>query len=136
MAGNGEVQGKKKRSRRKVGRRSRGERPYAYPYELRRKAVQLCLEGGFPLEQVARELGVGFSTLGAWVRRYRAQGEAGLQGKAWPRSPRPQVAAAVKRQAVELKRRHPAGRGAEMGGAPGARAHPSAPPLAPWGSSL
>jgi transposase-like protein len=66
--------------------------------------VQLCLEEGFPLEQVARELGVGFSTLGAWVRGYRAQGEAGLQAKARPRSPRPRVAAAVKRQAVALKR--------------------------------
>jgi transposase len=69
--------------------------------------VQLCLEEGFPLEQVARELGVGFSTLGAWVRGYRAQGEAGLQAKARARSPRPRVAAAVKRQAVALKRRHP-----------------------------
>src|SRR5574337_1230620 len=109
MEGNGEIRGRRKQSRspRKTGRRARGHRTHAYPYELRRKAVQCCLEEGFPVEQVARELGVGFSTLGAWVRRYRAQGEAGLQAKARPRSPRPQVAAAVKRQAVELKRRHP-----------------------------
>src|SRR5512134_3504092 len=105
MDGNGEVQGKRKRLR-SPRRRSKGHRTHAHPYELRRKAVQLCLEEGFPVDQVARELGVGFSTLGAWVRRYRAQGEAGLQAKARSR-PKPQVAAAVKRQAVELKRRHP-----------------------------
>src|SRR5512136_1231358 len=107
MAGNGEVPGKKRKQSRSPRRRSRGHPTHAHPYELRRKAVQLCLEEGFPVEQVARELGVGFSTLGAWVRRYRAQGEAGLQAKARPRSPRPQVAPAVKRQAVALKQRHP-----------------------------
>ncbi len=84
MEGNGEVQGKRKRPRSpwKTGRRSRGERPYAYLYELLRKAVPSCLEEGFPVEQLAREFGVDFSTLGAWVRAYRAQGEAGLQAKA------------------------------------------------------
>lgn len=84
MEGNGEVQGRRKQSR-SPRRRSRSPRPYAYPYELRRKAVRLCLEEGCPVEQVARELGVGLSTLGAWVRVYRAQGEAGLQAKARPR---------------------------------------------------
>src|SRR5512147_2875059 len=107
MAGNGKVQGQKKRTHRKAKRRGGQSHAHPYPFEVRRKAVQLCLEEGFPVEQVARELGVGFSTIGAWVRRYRAQGEAGLQAKARPRSPRPQVAAAVKRQAVELKQRHP-----------------------------
>ena len=109
MAEHGKVQGKRKRTRglRRAARRAVRPHAYSHPVELRRKAVQLCLEEGFPVKQVARELGVGFSTLGAWVRRYRAQGEAGLQGKARPRSPRPQVAAAVKRQTVELKRRQP-----------------------------
>src|SRR5512136_2143718 len=107
MEGNGEVPEKKRKQSRSPRRRASRPHPHCHPYELRRKAVQLCLEEGFPVKQVARELGVGFSTLGAWVRRYRAQGEAGLQGKARSRSPRPQVAPAVKRQAVALKRRHP-----------------------------
>jgi transposase InsO family protein len=107
MDENGKVQGKKKRTQGKAKRRAGQSHGHCYPFELRRRAVQLCLEEGFPVEQVARELGVGFSTIGAWVRRYRAQGEAGLQAKARPRSPRPQVAAAVKRQAIELKQRHP-----------------------------
>ena len=109
MEGNGEVQGKRKGTRalRRAARRAVRPHAYSHPFELRRKAVQLCLEEGFPVKQVAHDLGVGFSTLGTWVRRYRAQGEAGLQAKVRPRSPRPQVAAAVKRQALELKRRQP-----------------------------
>ncbi len=81
MEGTGEVSGKKRKQPRCTGKRRRQsprERPHAHPYELRRKAVQLCLEEGFPVAQVARELGFGLSTLGAWVRRFRAQGEAGL----------------------------------------------------------
>jgi len=70
--------------------------------------VQLCLEEGFPVEQVAREMGVGLSTLSKWVRVYRAQGEAGLQSKPTRRGrQRPKVAPVVKTQVVELKRRHP-----------------------------
>ena len=109
MDGNGEVQGKRKRARAtgKRRRRSRSPHVHAHPVELRRKAVQLCVEEGFPVEQVARDLGIGLSTLGKWIRTYRTQGEAGLQAKGRPRSTRPQVAAAVKRQAVALKRRHP-----------------------------
>jgi transposase InsO family protein len=53
-------------------------------------------------------MGVGLSTLSKWVRVYREQGEAGLQPQ--PRRGgrrRAKVAAAVKTQVVELKRRHP-----------------------------
>ncbi len=53
MEGNGEVQGKRKRLR-SPRRRSKGHRTHAYPYELRRKAVRLCLEEGFPVDQVTR----------------------------------------------------------------------------------
>jgi transposase-like protein len=60
------------------------------------------------VEQVARKIGVGQSTLSKWVRLYRDQGEVGLQSK--PRRPgrqRPKVPAAVKTHVVELKRRPP-----------------------------
>ena len=67
MAEHGEVQGKRKRTRalRRAVRRAVRPHAHSHPFELRRKAVQLCLEEGFPVKQVARELGVGFSTLGA-----------------------------------------------------------------------
>src|SRR5512134_3878456 len=106
MDGHSEGSGKKKPSKRKRGRRA--SHPHVHPVEPRRKAVQLCGEEGFPVEQVARDLRIGLSTLGKWIRTYRTQGEAGLEAKArQPRNRKPQVAPAVKRQAVALKRRHP-----------------------------
>ena len=110
MEGVNEVQEKRKKTRppRGAARRSDCPHPHSHPFEIRRKAVQLCLEEGFPVEQVAREMGVGQSTLSKWVRLYRDQGEAGLKSKPRGRGRRrPKVAAAVKTQVVELKRRHP-----------------------------
>jgi transposase len=110
MEGIDKVQGKRKKTGPRGGaaRRSIHSHPYSHPWEVRRKAVQLCLEEGFPVEGVAREMGVGRSTLSKWVRLYRDQGEAGLQSKpARASRPRPKVAAAVKAEVVELKRRHP-----------------------------
>ena len=104
------AQGKRKRTHPARGTARRSTRPHAHshPFEVRRKAVQLCLEEGFPVEQVAREMGVGHRTLGKWVRVYRAQGEAGLQSKpTHPNRQRPKVAPAVKTKVVDLKRRHP-----------------------------
>ena len=110
MEGISQVEGKRKRTRspRGAGRRSIRPHAHSHPFEIRRKAVQLCLEEGFPVEQVAREMGVGRSTLSKWVRVYRAQGEAGLQSKPTRRGrQRPKVAPVVKTKVVELKRRHP-----------------------------
>ena len=110
MEGIDKVQGKRKKTRppRGAARRSNCPHTYSHPFEVRRKAVQLCLEESFPVERVAREMGVGRSTLSKWVRLYRDQGEAGLQSKSASASrPRPKVAAAVKAEVVALKRRHP-----------------------------
>ena len=72
MEGTNEVQGKRKKTRPPRGAARRTVRPQAHshPFEVRRKAVQLCLEEGFPTERVAREMGVGLSTLSHWVRVY------------------------------------------------------------------
>ena len=56
---------KRKRTRppRGAARRSSGAHAHCHSLEVRRKAVQLCLEESFPVKQVAREMGVGRSTL-------------------------------------------------------------------------
>jgi transposase-like protein len=111
MEGTNEVERKRKKTRppRGAAKRTNGPHVYSHSFEVRRKAVPLCLEESFPVEQVAREMGVGRSTLSKWVRLYRDQGEAGLQSKPVQRNrPRPKVAPAVKTKVVELKRRHPA----------------------------
>ena len=74
--------------------------------DVKRRAVKLYVEDGFPAEVVAEELGVGHSTLSTWAKRYREQGEAALQPAGHPG--RPQVSEAAKRKAVELKRQNPA----------------------------
>jgi transposase-like protein len=71
-----EIEGKRKRKRKRKrtrpprGAAQRTVRPHAHshPFEVRRKAVQLCLEEDFPLERMAHEMGVGLSTLSHWVR--------------------------------------------------------------------
>ena len=111
MEGTNGVQRKRKKTRppRGAARRTISPHVYSHPFEVRRKAVQLCLEESFPVERVAREMGVGRSTLSKWVRLYRDQGEAGLQSKSADPSPaRPKIAAAVKTKVVNaLKRHHP-----------------------------
>jgi len=110
MEGIDQVQGKRKKTGppRGAARRSIHSHPHSHPFEVRRKAVQLCLEESFPVQQVAREMGVGLSTLSKWVRLYRDHGEAGLKSQeAGPSRQRSKVAAAVKTKVVELKRRHP-----------------------------
>src|SRR5215831_5308947 len=108
MEGTKKVQEKRRRTRPPRGAARRPVPPHAHShsFEVRRKAVQLCLEEGFPTERVAREMGVGLSTLSKWVRAYREQGEAGLQSQPGRRNrAQPKVAPAVKAKVVELKRR-------------------------------
>ena len=110
MEGIDKVQGKRKKTGppRGAARRSIHSHPHSHPFEVRRKAVQLYLEEGFSPELIARQMGVGKSTLSKWVRLYRDHGEAGLQSQeTGPSRQRPKVAAAVKTKVVELKRRHP-----------------------------
>jgi transposase-like protein len=75
-----EVQGKRKRTHPPRGWRDGPfVRTHMPPFEVRRKALQLHLEEGFPVRQVAFETGVGSSTLSNWARVYRVQGDAASQ---------------------------------------------------------
>lgn len=79
-----------------------------YPIELRLKAVKLYLEEGFKPRLIAKEMGIGLSTLAIWVRRYREAGEAGLQmPSTGQKMSRAKVAPAVQHKIVELKEQHP-----------------------------
>ena len=83
-------------------------RQRAYPPGTRLKAVRLFLEEGVPLELISKEIGVCHDTIKNWVKRYQAEGEAGLEDR--PRSPRGRkhrIAPAVKEKIAEVKRAHP-----------------------------
>jgi transposase InsO family protein len=88
------------------GGRGAAAQPYAYPVELKIKAVKLHLEEGLPVELIGQDLKVHPSSLYAWVKRYRRDGEAGLQG-AYRAKRKPKIPPAVKAKITELKQRHP-----------------------------
>lgn len=48
-------------------------RPSKYPAEFRAEAVRLVLTTDKPMAEVARDLGINYKTLGAWVRKGREQ---------------------------------------------------------------
>jgi transposase InsO family protein len=93
------------RQQKKTGRKQ-GSRRQRYPFELKVRAVKLYLEEEYSQELIVEELGVGKSTLTAWVRRYREQGEAGLR-PAGPRRVQSRIDPAAKAKAVELKQKNP-----------------------------
>ena len=43
--------------------------------DFKRDAVRMALNNGLTGNQLAADLGVGFSTLAAWVRKYRSEVE-------------------------------------------------------------
>ena len=69
-----------------------GPRRKRYTFEEKLRAVRLHLEEGFKVELVSVETGVSMSSLGAWLARYRKEGELGLRRQASPRPGRPQRA--------------------------------------------
>jgi len=81
-------------------------RPPPYPYEVRRRAVQLYLEEGITAQLVAQELGVTDTTVYEWTRRYHRLGEAGLRDAKRAGAPS-KLPGAVKAKITELKREDP-----------------------------
>ena len=73
-----------------------------YRFEEKLKAVRLHLQEGFTRELVCREMGVGTTTLDTWLRSYRENGEAGLQGQTAPRPGR-RLPEAITEKIVQLK---------------------------------
>lgn len=82
------------------------KRQNRYSIEFKLRAVRLHLEEGYAAKLIAQELGVGYSTLSNWIKRYREDGEAGLEYRlpAPNVSRRVQMDPSVKKKAVELKK--------------------------------
>jgi len=94
----------KRSSQPKAGRPPRGaksQHPGSYPGEIRLKAVKLYLEEGHRASLIGEELGISSESVKEWVRRYRAEGEAGLLPRYRNRG-RPQVPVQVKDKAVAV----------------------------------
>lgn len=84
-----------------------GSKRNRYSVEFKLRAVQLYTEEGYSADMVARELGVGKSSLSAWAKRYRENGVSGLEPCISLPAANPQISPAVKAKAVELKKEDP-----------------------------
>jgi len=75
--------------------------------EQRYTAVTEVL-GGMPVTEVADRYGVSRQSVHAWLRRYQADGLAGLEDRSYrPRSCPHQTSAQVEAAVCELRRQHP-----------------------------
>jgi transposase InsO family protein/transposase-like protein len=91
----------KKKSKRRSTRKSQGP----FEFEFRLRVVRMRLEEKYPIDLICEETGVGKSTLGAWVKKYREFGEDGLKSK--PRRSPPKTDKFVKDKIIEVKKSNP-----------------------------
>jgi len=98
----------KKKTRIKPQKRRKSKRVYQadYPFEVKYKAVRLFLEEGYSRQLISEELGMAQGTVSEWVKRYSKHGSEGLKSRR-PAHGRRRVPAAVRDQAVELKKANP-----------------------------
>lgn len=104
---NCEVEKKKQNHNPPRGVGARKNRGVRYPAQFRVKAVKLVCEEGFPHELVCEQLGIGTSTLSAWLARYRSLGEEGLQYIRPANIGLDRLPAAVTEQILKLKEQNP-----------------------------
>jgi transposase InsO family protein len=67
----------------------------------------MYLEEKFPVQLICEETGVGRSTVGTWVRKYRQLGEEGLRNKPRPLPHKSRVDKVVKDKIIEMKKSNP-----------------------------
>jgi len=67
----------------------------------------MYLEEQYPIQLICEETGVGRSTVGAWVRRYRQHGEEGLRTKPKSVPQKSRIDKAVKGKIIEVKKSNP-----------------------------
>lgn len=74
-----------------------------------RRQIIALREQGLSYPKIAKEMGIGRVTAGRWVRRYKAEGEAGLLTKPRRAPVRPNNAlpAGVRAEIIRLRHEHP-----------------------------
>lgn len=97
----------KKRNNSSAPRGGPPRKSVTFTFEERLRAVKLHLEEGFPQELVAQELGISSAAVYKWTKRYREQGEEGLQNHPSVES-RAKLSEAVRQKIIELKEEEPA----------------------------
>jgi transposase InsO family protein len=97
---------KKKQGKRPPRGAARRNKKFPCSFELKLKAVKLYLDEEYTAEFVAEEVGVSDSTIYAWAKAYRTQGEDGLRPQPHPRR-KNRIPKAVRDKAISLKQEEP-----------------------------
>jgi len=97
----------KKKAVSSVARAGRPHCPPPYPYEVRRRVVQLHLEEGHTAKVIAREMGISMEAIYEWTKLYRQYGEQGLKSKNARKGGGTKLPAAVHEKITELKQAEP-----------------------------
>ena len=92
---------KNKKSKTRSARKSQGP----FEFEFRLRVVRMRLEEKYPIHLICEETGVGKSTIGTWVKKYRDFGEDGLRSK--PRRSSSRTDKFVKDKIIEVKKSNP-----------------------------
>ena len=71
--------------------------------EFRLETAQLVLEQGYTNEEAADAMGVGYSTLGKWVRQLREEREGKSPKQATPMTPEQREIRELKKQVERLE---------------------------------
>lgn len=78
--------------------------PYGkYTKEFREESVRLVVEGGLSIPEAGRRLSLAPSTLGNWVRAYKAGKLSEVGGRYKPLSEKEMEMARLKRELAEVK---------------------------------
>lgn len=77
----------------------------SYAESLKLEAVR-SYKSGEPMKKISSRLGVGYSTIRQWIKRYKTQGICGLKSQYWKCGRSSRVSESIKQQAIELKKNH------------------------------
>lgn len=73
-----------------------------FDQEFKIQAIKLVIEQGYQIKEAAENLGIGTSTLGKWVRKYRSNTDSAITGKI-KRSPEGEELNRLRKEITKLK---------------------------------
>ena len=75
--------------------------------QTRQEAVRLYRDEGQPMSKISRQLGVSYTSVRIWIKRYQAEGDQGLVPKYSNCGPPTVFSEEIIERAATYKRRHP-----------------------------
>jgi len=77
----------------------------SYSYEIRQEVIEK-FSSGYKRTEISKELGIGYSTVLGWIKRYEQEGETGLQTKYEKCGSKAVVKDWIKAEAIKMREEH------------------------------